>query len=271
MSPVALFVRRELTGAVRARWFVAYAAALVLAGLLLVGAGAGDVTIAGYRGFAKAFGGLVHLAVLVVPLMALFPAIAAIADERESGALEYILAQPVTPAAVYAGKWSGVSAAVTLSLGIGLGTPGLVAILRGVPPGPVAILLAFALLLASVFVALGFLLAAATSNRARAATLGVITWLGLIALGTLGLMAAFVRYGVPASVLAAWSFVNPIEAFRLAIVSVLDPDLSLLGPVGAMLRADLGTGGIVTLAAASLTTWMAGAAYAGLRLFQRTS
>jgi ABC-type transport system involved in multi-copper enzyme maturation permease subunit len=248
----ALFVQRELGAALRARWFLVYSAVFLISGLLLASLGAGDVAIHGYRGFAKAFAGLVHLALLFVPLMALFPAAAAIADEREGGALEYLLAQPVTFGEVFLGKWGGVSAAVLLALTLGFGVAGGVAALRGVPPGLIVLLYGFVALLALAFVALGLCFSTFAASRARATTSGIVVWLLLVALGSLGIMAAFVRWGFDDLLLVIWSFVNPVEAFRMGIVSALDPDLSLLGPVGARVVERLGSGGTTALAAAAV-------------------
>ncbi len=267
----ALFVRRELTGSLRARWFVAYAAVFLTAGVLLATVGAGDAVVAGYRGYAKAFAGMAHLALLFVPLMALFPAVASIADERESGALEYLLAQPVTASEVYLGKWAGVSSAVALALTVGFGLAAGVAVLRGVPPGLIAALYGYVVLLALAFVALGLWFTTLTSSRARAATTGIILWLFLVALGTLGMMVAFVQWGVPERVLTIWAFANPVEAFRLGVIAALDPDLSLLGPVGVSVADSLGVGGIMMAAALSLGAWIVGPGLAGWWVFSRAS
>jgi ABC-type transport system involved in multi-copper enzyme maturation permease subunit len=264
-----LFVRRELDASFRARWFWAYAGAFFAGGLLLTTLGAGDTMIYGYRGFGKAFAGLVHLALLFVPLMALFPAAASVAEERESGALEYVLAQPVTVGEVYAGKWAGLALALLLALALGLGPSVAVALWRGLSPGLVLVLVGFVALLAVVFVTVGFCLSAASRSRGRAMTAGILLWLALAALGTLGLMVAFIRLGLPEQLLALWSVVNPVEAFRLGVVAALDPDASLLGPVGADLVAQLGAGGIQALTAASLVVWTAGAWVAGRALFAR--
>lgn len=264
-----LFVQRELAGSLRARWFLGYSAIFLAGGLLLATFGMGDITIYGFRGFAKAFTGLVHLALLFVPLMALFPAAAAIAEDRESGALEYVLAQPVTFGEVYAGKLGGVSLALLLSMTLGFGVAGAVAVLRGVPPGLVAVLYAFVVLLALVFVALGLCFSTVTNSRARAMTFGILVWLVLVALGTLGVMVAFVRWGLPEQLLVAWSFLNPVEAFRMGVVSALDADLSLLGPVGAKIVERLGDGGTTLLAAFSLLTWVTVPGLAGWALFRR--
>jgi len=68
-------------------------------------------------------------------------------------------------------------------------------------------------------------------------------------------MAAFIRWGVPESALVAWSLINPVEAFRLGVLVVLDPDLQLLGPIGIRLARSYGSGAIVGAAATSLVAW----------------
>ena len=252
---LGLFIERELGVSLRARWFAAYSLVFLGGGLLLSGFGLSDSMVYGYRGFAKAMAGLVHVSLLVVPVMVLIPAVAALADDRETGALEYLLAQPVTFGEVYWGKWIGSAAAIVLSVVIGFGASATVAALRGVPPGILGVLLLYIVLMTLVFVAIGFLLAAITGSRARATTLGIITWLFLVVLGTLGIMASFVRWGLPEQLLVTWSIVNPVEVFRLGVISLLDPDLSLLGPVGAAVVARFGTGGTAILAAAVLAVW----------------
>ncbi len=264
----ALFVRREFAAALHARWFIVYAALFLIAGVLLAAFGMGNTMIYGYRGFAKAFAGLVHLALFLVPLMALFPSAASIADERESGVLEYLLAQPVSFGEVYAGKWGGINVAMLLALTIGFGAAGAVAVMRGVPLAFVLAAYGFVLLLATAFVAVGLLLSSVAVSRARALTFGVVLWFLLIALGTLGVMVASIRWGIPERVLLVWSFVNPIEAFRIGVMSVLDPDLSLLGPIGIRLVGRLGSTGTAALAALSLAMWSVIPGLIGLRLFR---
>ena len=266
---LSLWIRRELSLALEARWFVANLFIFLGGGLLLVVFGAGD-SISGYRGFAKALTGLVHLALLFVPLMALIPAAAVIAGDRETGALEYFLAQPVSAGEIYFGKLGGLATALLMSLVVGYGAAGAVAVLSGVPASLVAALLGYVVLLALVFATLGVTVSAVASTRARATTVGVVVWLLLVVFGTLGLVIAFVRVGVPESALVAWTFLNPVEAFRLGVMCALDPDLSLLGPVGAAIVSRIGNTGAALLAALSLGGWVIGSTIAGWWLFRRT-
>lgn len=268
MAPrqVVLLIRRELDASLRARWFYVYSGAFLTAGLLLATFGLQNTMVYGYRGFVKAFAGLVHLALLVVPLMALFPAASSVADERESGALEFVLSQPTSFADVFVGKWGGLVVALLLSLTIGFGGAGALAVLRGVPLGLILALYGFVLLLALCFISLGLCFSTVVATRTRALTLGFLSWLLLVALGTLGIIVAFIRWGLPEQVLSVWTVVNPIEAFRVAVISVLDADLSLLGPVGGDVVARFGRAGTIALMASSLAVWSIAPGLLALRL-----
>lgn len=251
-----LFISRELAHAVRARWFLAYAVVFLIGGGVLAVLGSAGSLMAGYRGYARAFGGLAHFALLFVPLMALVPATASLAEERENGTLEYLLAQPVTWLQVYLGKWAGVALAVVLALTAGYLAMGGVAVMRGVPAHIVLATYGFLVLLSLVFVSLGTLISAVSETRSRAVTTGLAVWLVLVVLGSLGAMAAFIRLGVPSQVLVIWSLVNPIECFRLGVMAILDPDLQLLGPVGGQLVRQYGASAVVAATAGSLALWI---------------
>ena len=267
--PLALLVRSELSGALRARWFLAYAALFLAAGVALALLGSGQVLVEGYRGSLRAMAGLMHLVILFVPVMALIPAVSGLADDRESGILEYLLAQPVGAGHVFAAKWLSTAVAMALAVLLGMAPGGAAAVLRGVSPGLVLLVLGLTLLLALAFISVGMSLSVLARARERATALGVGVWLFFLVLGTLGLMAAFVRWGVPEGALVGWSLVNPVEAFRLAVLVAMDPEAGLLGPVGAGLLERVGAGGLVALSSASLAVWAMVPGALGLLIFRR--
>lgn len=254
-SVIRTLVRRELGESLRSRWFITYSAVFLLGALALTFFGLSGSQIYGYRGFAKVMAGLVHLALLFVPLMALFPATAAVAGEREMGSLEYLVSQPISFGELFWGKWIGVSLAVALSLLIGFGFAGAIAALNGTPWQPIALLLALTLLLAETFVAVGLLCSVIAGTRARATGAGIVVWIVAVGFGTLAIMGATLRWGLPRLVLSAWAFGNPVEAFRLGVIASLDADGSLLGPVGSAWMSSLGATGVVLLCFASLLLW----------------
>lgn len=263
-----VLLRWELRDALRSHWFLANAAIFLVGGMLLLLFGSGS-SVLGSRGFGRALAALVQLALFFVPLMALFPSTASIAGDRELGTLDFVLAQPLTRAELYRGRWSGVAAALSLSLSIAFGATGLVAALRGVATGLVAALLGLTLLLGVAFVSLGLWISAAAATRARATSVGLALWLALVALGSLGLMTAFARWGLPAWALEAWALVNPVEAYRLAALDLLGAERELLGPAGSALSDHLGSPGLIAAACASLVGWTAVGFVGGLRRFGR--
>jgi ABC-type Na+ efflux pump permease subunit len=260
---------RELSESLRHSWFVVNSGVFVVGGPLRVVFGPLDASVLGYRGYARALAGLMQLALFLVPLMALFPAAAALVGERERGTPDYLLAQPVTRGEVYAGTWTGVASAVGSSLVLGFGVTGGIVAMKGVPPGIVLSLLGLALLLALTFVSLGLWISARSSTRARATSLVLTVWLLLVALGSLGFMGAFVAWGLRPEVLEVWAFVNPVEAFRMAMVAVLDPQMDVLGPVGMELVERLGRLPLIGVSTASLVVWSGLGFVVGRRRFGR--
>lgn len=263
--------RRELRDAIRRWWFAANAGVFAIAGILLILFGHNDALLLGQRGYARALAGLMQLGLVFVPLMALVPSLAALAGEREAGTLDYLLAQPVTRSGVYRAKWAGVAAAVVLSLTAGLSATIAIATARGVPAAPAAALLGCTALLAATFVSLGMWISARCASRTRATSFGLTVWLTLLGLGSLGVISSFVRWGLPARVLEGWSIANPIEAYRLATLAILDPDLQALGPVGASLLDALGRQGLIAVSAGSLAFWAAAGYAGGMTAFARSA
>jgi hypothetical protein len=82
-------------------------------------------------------------------------------------------------------------------------------------------------------------------------------------------MSAFVRWGLPAGWLQAWALLNPVEAYRLAAVAILSPELELLGPAGAALLERFGRTGLVMGATGSMLGWAVVGYAAGRWVFGR--
>lgn len=242
LRTVALVARKELRDSLRTRWFLLYTAAFTaLAGSLsyLTTAFAG---YAGLQGFGRIAAGLVNLVLLVVPLMGLTAGALAIAGERERRSLGYLLAQPVSRAEVFTGKFLGLAGALAAGLLCSFGLVGAVLAQRGVAFAgsryPAFALLT--LLLALAALAVGCLISALAQRVPGALGAVVSTWLTLVFLGDLGLMgtALLTKMGIRA-VFAA-SLANPLQVYKVAAVAVLQPSLDVLGPVGLYATDTLG-------------------------------
>lgn len=252
---IRLLAARELREALRNRWLLLYTGLFLVGAALITAVGLPDSQLYGYLGLGKTMAGLVHLSLLLVPLLALFPATTSVAGERELGTLEYLLSHPLSFKQVLLGKWLGLSTALFLAVTLGFGGAGGVAALWGVDWRLVALSYGHILLLGEVFIILGLLISRFARSRSQAMTLAVLLWLFLTGLGSLGIIGLTIRWGVPAEILAGWSLLNPVEAFRLGALSLFDQDGSVLGPVGSLLSGWLGPRGLVPAVLASLALW----------------
>ena len=251
-----LLAEREVREALRSRWFWLAAGGFLVLSLGVSLLGLAGAQRSGLAGFDRTTAGLLNLQLLFVPLVALALGSQAIAGELEDGALGALLAQPVTRAEVFAGKYLGLFAALGGALIAGFGATGvLVGVIAGGQAGPFLALLANALLLTATTLALAMLLSAAFPSRGRVAGAAFFAWLLLVYLsdlGTIGLILA--RDLAPAQVFAL-AAVNPLQVARVLGTLALTGRPEVLGPVGLFAVDQFGaTGSVLVLLSAAVAT-----------------
>ncbi|WP_145067768.1 ABC transporter permease subunit [Engelhardtia mirabilis] len=230
---VLAFARRELREALTSRWFVLYGLAFAALSVSVSYVSLASAGSEGLAGFGRTAAGLLNLIMLVVPLMALTAGAGSLAGERERGTLIYLVAQPVSRWEVLLGKFLGLAAAFVACLCGGFGLSALVLASRGaVGIDSFVMLVAATSLLALVMLALGFVISVFSRKSSVATGVALFTWLFLVLLSDLGLMAGSVLFKLRVQELFALSVLNPLQAFKLGVVQGLESSLDVLGPVG---------------------------------------
>jgi len=229
-----IFFRLEMSEALRSRWlFFTFAVYLSTFGAF-VWLGLRESSVLGFTGMSRVVLNLSNALVLTLPLVALVATNQSVVRARANGFFELMLAQPCTR-----GEW--LRAAITSRLVV-LVAP--IVVLLGFALGygagdadallvPLVVRsLAVALALAVAFVGLGFLISSVSKSPERATVLGLLAWLGASMLHDFALVGTLLRWKVPAHLVFAIAASNPVEAARIGILSAIDPELSVLGPVG---------------------------------------
>jgi len=229
------FARRELREAVTSRWYPLYTigfAILAMATSFMSLAGSGSL---GFAGFGRTAAGLLNLVMLIVPLMAMTAGASSIAGERERGTLLYLRAQPVSPLEVLLGKFLGLSVALCASVCIGFGLSAAVLAWKagGTGVGSFLMLVGLTCVLAVVMLSVGLLISVCTRKAGVATGVAVFTWLALVFMSDLGLMAGTIVFKLRVQELFTLAMLNPIQAFKMAVVTELNASLDVLGPAGA--------------------------------------
>ena len=233
---VQYLAERELSDALRNRWFLLYTVLFALMATGLSWVGASGASTYGVSVFGRTAASLVNLVLLVVPLMGLSLGALSLAQERDRGTLLYLMAQPVSSAEVLLGKLSGLLVSLSGCILIGFGVSGLVIAAVGGTANAAAYLqlVGLSVLLAAVTAAFGLWISAAVREASVAVGTAVFLWLTLIVLGDLGLMGSALVLELSTGTLLALTLVTPLQVFKLGGLLALRGDLDQLGAAGAL-------------------------------------
>lgn len=256
MREIGLLAQQELREAARSRWLPAFGFGLAFVVWLAASAQATGPAFGG--GFNRTTAGLLNVVLVVVPAFGMMLGALRWAGERERGALALVLAQPVGRTelllATVLGCWLGVGLAIAFGLGLG----GALLVLF-VPLGSVGEYVLFLLVagaLAGTSVSLGVLFGVLGGGRLRALGIALLAWLLFTVAYDLFFVALFLAAEPSGRLFVLAGLGNPVEAARVLTVLVVQPDLEVLGPIGAYLRDRMGVGAAAALLSSALALWV---------------
>jgi ABC-2 type transport system permease protein len=90
------------------------------------------------------------------------------------------------------------------------------------------------------YLGIGLWISSVAKTLERAVVLALLVWLASAALHDFALIGLLLQWRMPTPVVFGLAALNPVEAARLAVLAAVDPDLSLLGPVGFWIANQLG-------------------------------
>jgi len=268
-SAVVVLVQKEMRDALRNRWFLADAAALLVLSIALSLLVALTGSVSPVRGFGRTAASLVNLMLLLVPLMGLTLGALALASDREHGSLEFWLTQPIDTASYFLAKAIGLGLALAGAVMLGFGASGLFLFLVGATePFAYLALTLLTVLLAWSALALGLLVSSRCARTSTAVSLGLGLWLVLVFLGDLGLMGTALAVRLSPGWLLSIALANPVEAYRIAALRLLAGTTELLGPAGLYVDERFGAMLLLVLPT-MLLGWAIGATAAAYVFLQR--
>lgn len=234
LKTIWIIAQREFRVALHNRWFLLYT--LIFAGLALALSmlSRPDVEFTQLAEYNRTVASLVNLVLLFVPLIGLTFGATSLASERETGVLNYLLAQPVTRSEVLIGKYLGTSAALLASLMFSFGVAGVILSLQGGGENAsgYAITVGIACLLALAMLSLGFFISALSEKTASALGGALFIWLVLVFLGDLGLIGASIIAELPLQTTLLLAMINPLQLFKMGAIFSAHTSLDVLGPAG---------------------------------------
>ena len=261
---------KELRDAMRNRWFIVFTiafAGLALALSALIQPGGTQLRL---MSFSRTAASLINLVLLFVPLIGLTLGSANLAGDLETGALVYLLAQPVNRVEVLLGKYLGMAGALLATLTLGFGVAGVGLALQGgiQDAGGYLLTVMLAYFLALAMLSLGFLMSTLAQKTAAALGGALFLWLFLVFIGDLGIMGTAVSMQLPIEAVFFIAILNPLQMFKIASILTIQANLEVLGPAGLYATDQFG-GLLLPLLLLGLVIWIVLPLLGAVALFSR--
>jgi ABC-2 type transport system permease protein len=241
---ILVVARLEGADSLRSRWLQFTTAIYALVFGSFIWLGLRESSVLGFTGLSRVVLHMANAAVLAVPLVALVATCQAVTKARASGHLELLLVAPLRRSDWFAGLVLARAAVLVAPLAAMLAVAALAGSLLDpldqalVPMTVHALLVSVTLLWA--YLGIGLWISSVAKTLERAVVLALLVWLASAALHDFALIGLLLQWRMPTPVVFGLAALNPVEAARLAVLAAVDPDLSLLGPVGFWIANQLG-------------------------------
>lgn len=270
LSNILTITRKELRDALRNRWFIVFTAAFAGIALALSALMQPSGATLRVMSYSRTAASLVNLVLLFVPLIGLTLGSANLTGDRETGALSYLLSQPVSRVEVLLGKYLGLAGALLATLTLGFGVAGVALALQGTiqDAGSYLFTVILAYLLALAMLSLGFLLSSIAQKTTTALGGALFLWLFLVFIGDLGIMGTAVSMHLPIGTVFFIAVINPLQMFKIASILSIQANLEVLGPAG-LYATDRFGGLLFPLLLVGLLLWIIVPLFGAITIFAR--
>lgn len=183
----------------------------------------------------------------LMPLLALPIGAVSIVEERESGALQYMLSTQISRGKFLAARAAGLYAATTSIIVLGFTLAALIAF--QLTPATIAIwyVTLAACVLNAAMIGISLVISVVARKRLTAHGAAIFIWFLLTYAGSTALISPVLAAANQYWILLPWIFLNPVEVSRLIATFSLNAGVSNVGSTGQAIQFVFGHGAILVL------------------------
>ena len=233
MKKLFLIAYLDLKESLRAKWFIVYS--LVFGGLIALFfiAGVTESQVMGFSGLSRLLLMYIQITIVILPIFILITTVRSISGDRDNHILEYMLSFPISLSQYYWGKIIGRFITVYIPVIFAM----IVAVIYGAFKGaeiPWSIFFLYTGLLfalSSAFLGIAFFISSFVKSSEVALGIAFFIWIFLLAFIDIALISLMMQHRFSQELIIFIAMVNPMEIFRVAAISLFDPQLTVMGPV----------------------------------------
>ncbi|MEA2017060.1 MAG: ABC transporter permease subunit [Campylobacterota bacterium] len=250
MKNLYLIAYLDLKESIRAKWFLVYS--LVFGGLIALFfiAGVTESQVMGFSGLSRLLLMYIQITIVILPIFILITTVRSISGDRDSHVLEYMLSFPISLKQYYWGKIIGRFITVYLPVVFAMVIAIVYGSIKGAPiPWDIFFLyvgLLFAM--SSAFLGIAFFISSFVKSSEVALGIAFFVWILLLAFIDIALISLMMSQRINTEVILFIAMINPMEIFRVAAISLFDPELTVMGPVAFYILDSMSQTAFVMLA-----------------------
>ncbi len=233
LTNLKLIALLDLKESIRAKWFLVYS--LVFGGLIALFfiAGVTESQVMGFSGLSRLLLMYIQITIIILPIFILITTVRSISGDRDSHVLEYMLSFPISLKEYYWGKVIGRFITVYLPVIFAM----IIAVIYGafkgaeIPWGIFFLYTGLLFALSSAFLGIAFFISSFVKSSEVALGIAFFIWIFLLAFIDIALISLMMQQRFNEELIIGIALMNPMEIFRVAAISLFDPELTVMGPV----------------------------------------
>lgn len=242
MKKLFLIAYLDVKESLRSKWFYLYT--LIFGGLMAMFfiAGVSDSVVLGFTGLTRLLLIFIEITIIILPIFILVTTVKSISGDRESNVLEYMLSFPISLKDYYYGKFIGRFFTVFVPIVFALVMSIIFGLIKGgnIPWSVVILYTILVFAMCFVFLGIAFFVSTIVKSSDIAVGSSFVIWIVLLAFIDVGLIGLMLQHRVDTGVIIGIALLNPVEVFRVAALSLFDPQLTVMGPVAFYILDNIG-------------------------------
>ena len=239
----------DLKESIRANWFIIYS--LVFGGLIALFfiAGITESQVMGFSGLSRLLLMYIQVTIIILPIFILITTVRSISGDRDSHILEYMLSFPISLSQYYWGKVLGRFVTVFLPVFMAMAFAIMYGVFKGaeVPWSIFFLYTGLLFAMSSAFLGIAFFVSSIVKSSEMALGISFFVWIFLFAFIDIALISLMLQNRMSEGLIISIAFLNPMEVFRVAAISLFDPELTVMGPVAFYILDTMNQGVFILL------------------------
>jgi ABC-2 type transport system permease protein len=223
----------DLKESIRANWFIVYS--VVFGGLIALFfiAGITESQVMGFSGLSRLLLMYIQVTIVILPIFILITTVRSISGDRDSHILEYMLSFPISLKQYYWGKVLGRFITVFLPVFMAMAFAIVYGVFKGadVPWSIFFLYTGLLFAMSSAFLGIAFFVSSIVKSSEMALGISFFVWIFLLAFIDIALISLMMQQRISTELIIGIAMINPMEIFRIAAISLFDPELTVMGPV----------------------------------------